>query len=80
MEFLNVQYSMVFAVVSKNEVANINCCYIFQAIQAGYVMAFWKALVPAAVPVDAVFVFVVQRKPVGFPMWNGNVEDRYPVL
>jgi hypothetical protein len=38
------------------------------------------AFVPAAVPVDAVFVSVVQRKLVGFPMWNGNVEDRNTVL
>jgi hypothetical protein len=36
--------------------------------------------VPAAVPVDSVFVSVVQRKLVGFPMRNSNVEDRYTVL
>src|SRR5208337_4500859 len=45
----------------------------------------WRVLyvhrfMPAAVPVNAVFVSVVQRKLVRFPMRNSNVEDRNTVL
>ena len=35
---------------------------------------------PAAVPVDAVFVSVVQRKLVGFPVRDSNVEKHSAVL
>jgi hypothetical protein len=36
--------------------------------------------VPAAVPIDAVFVSVIQRKLVRFPMRNSNVEKHSAVL